>query len=107
MNTKERNRKIALLSIVVAIAVIVSCSLCIFIDVALPKAYKDLPTTVDKTAGSAIAVDHPDPSGLGQFKNGFNYVFTDKNKVDGFRAGTEQYDVSTQEVNTSMPRGSK
>jgi uncharacterized repeat protein (TIGR02543 family) len=107
MNTKERNRKIALLSIVVAVAVIVSCALGIFIDVALPKEYKEPSISIDKTAGSAIAVDYPDPSGLGQFKNGFKYVYTDKDKVDGFRAGTEQYDVSTQEVNTSMPRGSK
>ena len=107
MNTKERNRKIALLSIVVAVAVIVSCALGIFIDVALPKEYKKPSISIDKTAGSAIAVDYPDPSGLGQFKNGFKYVYTDKDKVDGFRAGTEQYDVSTQEVNTSMPRGSK
>ncbi|MDE7078570.1 MAG: InlB B-repeat-containing protein, partial [Clostridia bacterium] len=44
--------------------------------------------------------------GLGEFADGASYVYTDKDKVDGFRAGSEDYDITTQKVaKTSSNRG--
>ncbi|MDE5655441.1 MAG: hypothetical protein K2I46_07575, partial [Clostridia bacterium] len=46
--------------------------------------------------------------GLGEFNDGYSYVYTDKNKVDGYRAGTEDYDITIHKVaKTSNNRGTQ
>ncbi|MDE6491848.1 MAG: hypothetical protein K2L37_01705, partial [Lactobacillus sp.] len=48
--------------------------------------------------------------GLGEFNDGYSYVYTDKNLIDDFRAGdpNTQYDLSAQKVaKTDSNRGTK
>ncbi|MDE5655087.1 MAG: hypothetical protein K2I46_05710, partial [Clostridia bacterium] len=59
--------------------------------------------TLSETANNIIT----NAGSLSSFANGTKYVFTDKSKVDGYRAGTESYDITIETVDTSQTIGSQ
>ncbi|MDE6472646.1 MAG: hypothetical protein K2L52_06425, partial [Clostridia bacterium] len=44
---------------------------------------------------------------LGEFNNGYSYIYSDKDKVDGYRAGTQDYDITTHKVVSTSARGTQ
>ena len=56
-------------------------------------------------AGAAVIYDTTDS--LGRLPNGTSYMFTDRTKVDAFRAGTIDKDTTVIKVNSAASHGSQ
>ncbi len=62
----------------------------------------------DTISDTAMTITQNSSDGLGEFNDGYSYVYTDKTKIDGYRAGTEDYDITTHKVaKTSSNRGTQ
>ncbi|MDE6471645.1 MAG: hypothetical protein K2L52_01300, partial [Clostridia bacterium] len=105
---KSNNKKkiLALLTITLAVVIALSCVIGIFGDSANISNYaEDISDNVISTPLARPTT--PTTGGFSYFANGVKYVFTDKDKVDGFKAGTEQFDISTVVVNSSDVQGTQ
>ncbi|MDE5655420.1 MAG: hypothetical protein K2I46_07465, partial [Clostridia bacterium] len=104
MNSKTLRTKYlksALLIITVCL-ILGAISACLPFNVSIPELNNNA------ISDTAVTITTNTSDGLGEFNNGFSYVFTDKNKVDGYRAGTEDYDMTSHKVvKTSGNRGSE
>ncbi|MDE6870333.1 MAG: hypothetical protein K2J75_06360, partial [Clostridia bacterium] len=58
---------------------------------------------------TAVTITPNASDGLGEFNNGYSYVYTDKDLIDNYRAGNPNtpYDISTVKVDTSQARGTQ
>ncbi|MDE6473518.1 MAG: hypothetical protein K2L70_00255, partial [Clostridia bacterium] len=58
---------------------------------------------------TAMNITTNSSDGLGEFSNGYSYVYTDKNLIDKYRAGDANtpYDISIVKVDTSQARGTQ
>ncbi|MDE5911377.1 MAG: hypothetical protein K2H24_03500, partial [Clostridia bacterium] len=69
------------------------------------------PDTLDKDAidNAAATITTNSTDGLGEFNDGYSYVYTDKDLIDDFRAGNPNtpYDVSVVKVDMSQARGTQ
>ncbi|MDE6471476.1 MAG: hypothetical protein K2L52_00415, partial [Clostridia bacterium] len=68
-----------------------------------------VPTLEDNTINdTAVTITTNASDGLGEFDDGYTYVYTDKSKIDDFRAGLIDYDITLHSVaKTSTNRGSQ
>ncbi len=103
MTAKDKYRKIALLvfSICLILGVL---SACIPYGISLPD------TLQDKVTDTAMTITANASDGLGEFNDGYSYVYTDKDLIDKYRSGDANtpYDISIQKVaKTSSNRGAK
>ena len=99
-------KRIAILTIVLVVILVLSCLLNMFADTAHISRYID----ADNAGGItqlAINVSYPTDGDLGQLANGNSYVYTDKDKINAFRSGAETEDTSLVLVDTSQSRGSQ
>ena len=55
----------------------------------------------------AVEVIYDTTDGLGRYPNGTSYMFTDRTKVDAFRAGTIDKDTTVIKVNSSATWGTQ
>ncbi|MCX4363880.1 MAG: hypothetical protein OSJ74_10965, partial [Clostridia bacterium] len=109
MFTKDKNKMAAIAAIVIVLIIAMSCVLYLFTDVV--KFNDNQSTGINGigniTRNTALDVTYPTSGELGQFTNGYSYVFTDKDKVDDFRAGNIDFDMTTIKVDTTQPHGSQ
>ncbi|MDE7070673.1 MAG: hypothetical protein K2O86_01700, partial [Clostridia bacterium] len=62
----------------------------------------------DAISNTVATITQNSSDNLGEFNDGYSYVYTDKTKIDGYRAGTEVYDITTHKVaKTSTNRGTQ
>ncbi|MDE7071630.1 MAG: InlB B-repeat-containing protein, partial [Clostridia bacterium] len=62
----------------------------------------------DTIINTATNITQNDADGLGEFDDGYFYMYTDRELVDGFRAGTKEADITVQKVaKTDENRGTK
>ncbi|MCI8420949.1 MAG: hypothetical protein HFE34_01510, partial [Clostridia bacterium] len=103
---KSNNKKIlTLLSIALAVVIVLSCVIGIFGDsVNISKYAGD---TSDINISATTRPTTPTTNGFSYFADGVKYVFTDRTKVDGFRAGTEDFDITTITVKSSDVQGTQ
>ncbi|MDE5654321.1 MAG: hypothetical protein K2I46_01770, partial [Clostridia bacterium] len=105
---KSNNKKkiLTLLTITLAVVIVLSCVIGIFADRAnISNFAGDISDSVISTPLARPTT--PTTGGFSYFTNGVKYVFTNKDKVDGFRAGTEQFDMTTVIVNSSDVQGTQ
>ncbi len=109
MFTKDKNKRAAIAAIVIVSIIAMSCVLSIFTDVFKVKDEQSIGINGigNLTSNMALNVTYPTSGELGQFANGYSYVFTDKDKVDDFRAGNIDYDMTILKVDTTQPHGSQ
>ena len=89
---KNKKRVIMVLTIALAMLMALSCVIGIFSDSANIKEY--VGDTSDINLSATVRPTTPTTGGYSYFNTGVKYVFTDKTKVDGFRAGTEDFDTT-------------
>ncbi|MDE5655429.1 MAG: hypothetical protein K2I46_07510, partial [Clostridia bacterium] len=91
-----------------AILIISICFLVGAISACLPLNIS-VPTLEDNTiSDTAMTITTNASDGLGEFNDGYSYVYTDKTKIDDYRAGTEDYDITTHKVaKTDSNRGTQ
>ncbi len=109
MFTKDKNKRAAIAAIIIVLIIAMSCVLYLFTDVVK---FNDNQSTGingigNLTSNTALNVTYPTSGELGQFANGYSYVFTDKDKVDDFRAGNIDFDMTTIKVDTTQSHGSQ
>ncbi len=100
---KNYNKTFGILTIVLVTVMVLSCSFVILGDFTNIKVYSKENTNNLTTSLSRPTISTPGE--LSHFADGVKYIFTDRNKVDDFRAGTESYDTKTIVVDTSQPLG--
>ncbi len=77
-------------------------SACLPFNVSVPTLDNDI---INNTA---MTITQNSTDNLGEFNDGYSYVYTDRTKIDGYRAGTEDYDITTHKVaKTSINRGTQ
>ncbi|MDE6474209.1 MAG: hypothetical protein K2L70_03850, partial [Clostridia bacterium] len=107
MEKKNYTKKtLAVLTIAIVVLMALSCVFGIFGNLANFKEYvrendNDNFTTPLSRPTISTAGD------LSRFANGVKYVFTDKSKVDGFRNGTEEFDITSVVVNATDTLGTQ
>ncbi|MDE7070836.1 MAG: hypothetical protein K2O86_02540, partial [Clostridia bacterium] len=99
--TKAKYLKFAILIISVCF-ILGAISACLPFNISIPTLDND---TIDNTA---MTITQNSSDNLGEFNDGYSYVYTDKTKIDDYRAGTEDYDITTHKVaKTSINRGTQ
>ncbi|MDE7070401.1 MAG: InlB B-repeat-containing protein, partial [Clostridia bacterium] len=78
-------------------------SACLPFNISIPTLGND---TIDNTA---MTIMQNSTDGLGEFNNGYSYVYTNKDLIDDYRTGDPNtpYDISVVKVDTSKGRGTK
>ncbi|MCI8421442.1 MAG: hypothetical protein HFE34_04050, partial [Clostridia bacterium] len=77
-------------------------SACLPFNISIPTLDNDI---INNTA---MTITQNSTDNLGEFNDGYSYVYTDRTKIDGYRAGTEDYDITTHKVaKTSINRGTQ
>ena len=69
-----------------------------------------IPDTLEEAIdNTAMNITTNSSDGLGEFNNGYSYVYTDKDLIDKYRAGDPDtpYDISIVKVDTSQARGTQ
>ena len=97
--TKAKYLKFAVLIISVSF-ILGAISACLPFNISVPTLDNDSINTMGRPTT-------PTTGGFSYFDNGVKYVFTDKDKVDGFRAGTETFDITTVIVDSSEAQGTQ
>ncbi|MCX4363715.1 MAG: hypothetical protein OSJ74_10110, partial [Clostridia bacterium] len=103
MFTKEKSKRIAVLAIILIVFASVGCVMYSLSDVGM---YKDgyngnINTTPLGRPTISTAGD------LSRFSDGVKYVFTDKGKVDDFRAGNIEFEITTIVVDSAQAWGTQ
>ncbi|MDE5654540.1 MAG: hypothetical protein K2I46_02915, partial [Clostridia bacterium] len=105
---KSNNKKkiLTLLTVALALVIVLSCVIGIFGDSAQIRNYAG--DNSDSVISTPLArPTTPTTGGFSYFADEVKYVFTNKDKVDAFRAGTEAYDITTITVNSSDVQGTQ
>ncbi len=107
MNSKKLKSKYLKCSVlIIAFCIILgTISACLPFSISLPDTLDE--DGIDKAA-TTITTNESD--GLGEFNDGYNYVYTDKDLIDKYRAGdaSTPYDMTIQKVaKTTSNRGTK
>ncbi|MDE6472766.1 MAG: hypothetical protein K2L52_07025, partial [Clostridia bacterium] len=92
-----------------AILIIFVCFLLGAISACLPLNIS-IPELGDNSiSDTAMTITTNPDDGLGEFNNGYSYVYTDKELIDDFRAGDPDtpYDISVVKVDTTKGRGTQ
>ncbi|MDE7071152.1 MAG: hypothetical protein K2O86_04195, partial [Clostridia bacterium] len=66
-----------------------------------------IPTLDNDSINTLARPTTPTTNGFSYFNDGVKYVYTDKDKVDAFRAGTEDFDITTVTVKSSEVQGTQ
>ena len=104
-NSNKKKKMITLMSIALAVVIVLSCVIGIFGDsVNITKYVGD---NIDINISDTSRPTTPTTNGFSYFADGVKYVFTDKTKVDGFRAGTEDFDITTIIVKSTDVQGTQ
>ena len=104
MNSKTLRAKYLKFAIlIISICFILGAiSACLPFNISIPTLDND---TINNTA---MTITQNSSDGLGEFNDGYTYVYTDKTKIDNFRAGLINYDITLHSVaKTSTNRGSQ
>ncbi|MDE6474487.1 MAG: InlB B-repeat-containing protein, partial [Clostridia bacterium] len=109
---KKLNKSLRILTLTMIIVLVLTCVTFTVFDYSLDnlKANNSLDNNITVEGPLGFEVTYPNTGEYGQFKNGTKYVYTDKNKIDGFRSGTinDKYgDLSKVEVDTTQSHGSQ
>ncbi|MDE6606059.1 MAG: hypothetical protein K2K85_08605 [Clostridia bacterium] len=101
--TKEKYLKCAILIISICF-ILGALSACLPFNISIPDKLEE-----DAIDNTAMNITTNSSDGLGEFKNGYNYVYTDKDLIDDYRAGNPNtpYDISIVKVDTSQARGTQ
>ncbi|MDE6472453.1 MAG: hypothetical protein K2L52_05445, partial [Clostridia bacterium] len=102
---KNKKKILTLLTIALTVVIVLSCVIGIFGKISNFNIGNDVLDNNSITPTSRPIISNT--GSLSSFADGAKYVFTDKSKIDGFRAGTEQYDITTVEVDTSETIGTQ
>ncbi|MCX4363687.1 MAG: hypothetical protein OSJ74_09965, partial [Clostridia bacterium] len=107
MNAKKLKSKYLKCSVlIIALCIIIGAiSACLPFSISLPGMLDE--NGIDK---SAMTITTNASDGLGEFNDGYNYVYTDKDLIDRYRAGdaSTPYDMTIQKVaKTTSNRGTK
>jgi len=105
-NGKKKNG-IVILTTLLAVVIALSGLFCVIADGAL---IKDSLGQLEQGGQITTPLARPiesTPGQLSKFGNGTKYLFTDKTKIDAFRAGSEEFDTTTVVVDSSQPHGTK
>ena len=107
MNSKKLKSKYLKCSIlIISLCIILGAiSACLPFSISLPDMLDE--NGIDK---SAMTITTNASDGLGEFNDGYNYVYTDKDLIDRYRAGdaSTPYDMTIQKVaKTTSNRGTK
>ncbi|MDE5655290.1 MAG: hypothetical protein K2I46_06780, partial [Clostridia bacterium] len=98
--TKAKYLKSAILIITICL-ILGAISACLPLNISVP-------TLEDKVINdTAVTITTNPTDGLGEFNDGYSYVYTDKTKIDGYRAGTEDYDINAHKVVKTSARGTQ
>ncbi|MDE6475067.1 MAG: hypothetical protein K2L70_08215 [Clostridia bacterium] len=106
MEKKNCKKSLAIFTIALILVIAVSCVLGIFSNLANFKEYAG----ENGNNNSTTPLSRPTISTAGDlshFADGVKYVFTDKNKVDDFRAGTEDFDITIVTVKSADTPGTQ
>ncbi|MDE7070517.1 MAG: hypothetical protein K2O86_00910, partial [Clostridia bacterium] len=102
MNSKTlRAKYLKFVILIISVCIILGAiSACLPFNISIP--------TLDNDSISALArPTTPTTNGFSYFNDGVKYVFTDRTKVDDFRAGTEDFDITTVTVKSSDVQGTQ
>ncbi|MDE7071429.1 MAG: InlB B-repeat-containing protein, partial [Clostridia bacterium] len=102
MNLKTSRAKYLKFAIlIISICILLGAiSACLPYNISIPEMDESL---ITPTASNIVS----NAGSLSRFVDGTSYVFTDKNKIAGYRAGTEAYDITIVEVNSSATIGTQ
>ncbi|MDE5910694.1 MAG: hypothetical protein K2H24_00005, partial [Clostridia bacterium] len=102
---KSKSKYLKCAILIIAICLILGAlSACLPFNISLPDTLKD--EEIDNTA---VTITPNASDGLGEFNNGYSYVYTNKDLIDKYRAGdpSTPYDISIVKVDTSQARGTQ
>ncbi|MDE7191442.1 MAG: InlB B-repeat-containing protein, partial [Clostridia bacterium] len=102
--TKEKYLKCAILIISICF-ILGALSACLPFSIFIPDKLEE-----DAINDTAMAITKNPSDGLGEFNNGYSYVYTDKDLIDKYRAGDSDtpYDITPHKVNkTDINRGTQ
>ncbi len=109
---KDKKRILTALTLIVISVVALTCAALTFSDINLISS-ESVGNIVDGDINInqlGYEVNYPTVGDYGQLKSGTQYIFTDRSKVDSFRAGTitdDLGDLTKIEVDSSQPHGSQ
>ncbi|MDE6188683.1 MAG: hypothetical protein K2G37_00155, partial [Clostridia bacterium] len=100
---ENRGKKVANLTLIVILAVFILGAVlsCFPFDFTLYSAKEEIGVT-----NTAYNITTNTSDGLGEFADGASYIYTDKTKVDNFRAANIESDLTIQKVKKTQARGS-
>ncbi|MDE6605915.1 MAG: hypothetical protein K2K85_07855, partial [Clostridia bacterium] len=101
--SKSKYLKCAIFIISVCI-LLGALSACLPFNISIPDKLEE--GAIDNTA---MIITPNATDGLGEFNNGYSYIYTDKDLIDKYRAGDAKtpYDLSIVKVDTSQARGTQ
>ncbi len=104
MNSKTLRAKYLKFAILIILICILlgAISACLPFNLSVPELDNN---AIDNTA---VTIAQNSNDGLGEFNNGYSYVYTDKTKIDKYRAGASDtpYDITIVKVDKTQSRGS-
>ncbi|MDE6869812.1 MAG: hypothetical protein K2J75_03700, partial [Clostridia bacterium] len=102
---KSKSKYLKCAIFIISICILLGAlSACLPFNISLPDTLKG-----EEMDNTAVTITPNASDGLGEFNNGYSYVYTDKDLINDYRAGDSStpYDISIVKVDTSQARGTQ